>query len=131
MAEPILNASGVVAGIGQRVAARVAQHVGVNRKRESGALADPLISRLTASGVNGPPRSVLNTKAESGDWLCNPSRYRRDHPTAVDLDRQTRTRDRAPSRRSEAVAGAAERPGRAPLGPKNKSQFCDLIFPPY
>ena len=42
VSEPILDASRVVAGIGESVAAGVAQHVGVNRKSESGALADAL-----------------------------------------------------------------------------------------
>jgi hypothetical protein len=40
--QPILDASRVVAGIGQRVAARVAQHVGVNRKGEACPHADAL-----------------------------------------------------------------------------------------
>jgi hypothetical protein len=41
MAEPILDASRVVAGIGQSVAAGM-QHVGVGRKGEAGARADAL-----------------------------------------------------------------------------------------
>ena len=62
MAEPILDASRVVARIGQRIAADMPQHVGVDRKGEAGTRTMRLISRLTASGVNGPPHSVANTK---------------------------------------------------------------------
>ena len=67
MAEAILNAPGVVASIGQRVAAGVTQHVGVNRKGEAGALTDALDQPIDASGVNGPPRSVASTKVETED----------------------------------------------------------------
>ena len=35
MAEPVLDRTGVVAGVGERVAAAVAQHVGVQRKGEA------------------------------------------------------------------------------------------------
>ena len=42
MAEPILNCSRVMAGIGQGVAAGVAQHVDVNFEREACALANAL-----------------------------------------------------------------------------------------
>jgi hypothetical protein len=42
VAEPILNASRVVAGIGQGAAAGMAKHVNVNRKGESGWGADAL-----------------------------------------------------------------------------------------
>jgi len=42
MAEPILNAPRVVAGICQRIAAGVPQHVGVDRKGEAGANTDTL-----------------------------------------------------------------------------------------
>jgi hypothetical protein len=41
MAEPILNASRVVADIGQGIAAGVPEHVGVNRKGEASTLALP------------------------------------------------------------------------------------------
>jgi hypothetical protein len=71
MAEPILDAPRVVAGVGEGVPAGVAQHVSVNRKGEAGARTDALISRLIASGVNGPPRSVANTKALSGHCRCS------------------------------------------------------------
>jgi hypothetical protein len=47
---PILNASGVVAGIGQRVAAGVAQHVGMHRKGEAGARADALAETVDGVG---------------------------------------------------------------------------------
>ena len=39
MAEPILDAPRVVAGVGQGVAAGMADHVSVNRKGEADALA--------------------------------------------------------------------------------------------
>jgi hypothetical protein len=59
MAEPILNAPGVVARIGQRVAAGMAEHVNVNRKGEAGARADALdefvdrIGRERAAALGG------------------------------------------------------------------------------
>ena len=40
MAEPVLDQPRVVASIGQGVAAGVAQHVGVDPKRQLGALAN-------------------------------------------------------------------------------------------
>ena len=39
MAEPVLDQPRVVAGIGQGIAAGVAQHVGMDPKRQLGALA--------------------------------------------------------------------------------------------
>lgn len=42
MTEPILDATRVVTSIGQGVPAPVAEHVGVNRKSEAGAIADAL-----------------------------------------------------------------------------------------
>ena len=42
MAEPVLNSTRLVASIRQRIAAGVAQHVGVYRKAEASALADAL-----------------------------------------------------------------------------------------
>ena len=42
MAEPILNAASVVAGVCQRIAAAMPQHVGMNGERKPGALADAL-----------------------------------------------------------------------------------------
>jgi hypothetical protein len=50
----------------------VAQHLGVDG-RQSGPPADALDWRLMASTVNGPPRSVTNTKAETGN-LTAPER---------------------------------------------------------
>jgi hypothetical protein len=62
MPEPILNCSRVVAGVGQSIAAGVPQHVDVNFEGKTGALADALDeARLTASVVNGVPRSVSKT----------------------------------------------------------------------
>jgi hypothetical protein len=63
MAEPILDASRVVSGIGQGVPAGMPRHVGVVRKSEARSGADALDEGLTASGVKGPPRSVAKTKA--------------------------------------------------------------------
>ena len=42
MAEPILNGARVMALVGQRVAAAMAEHVRVNQEGESGALANAL-----------------------------------------------------------------------------------------
>jgi hypothetical protein len=67
VAEPILNASRVVAGISQGVAAGVPEQVGVDRKGEARRASMRLTRRLTASVVNGPPRSVAKTRAESGN----------------------------------------------------------------
>jgi hypothetical protein len=66
MTQPILNRPRVVAGVGQRVAARVAQHVRTGKANPARAPMR-LTSLLIASGVNGPPRSIVNTKAESRD----------------------------------------------------------------
>jgi len=59
--EPSLQRPRVVAGIGQREAAGVAQHVRVNRERHVGALAEALDQVQKLLGVNGPPRSEANT----------------------------------------------------------------------
>jgi hypothetical protein len=42
MPKPILNNARIVAGVGEGITAGVAQHVGVNLERESGALTDAL-----------------------------------------------------------------------------------------
>jgi hypothetical protein len=62
MAEPVLNSPRIVAVIRQLIAAGVAQHVDVDRGNGIPARAPMrLIIRLTASVVNGPPRSVAKT----------------------------------------------------------------------
>jgi hypothetical protein len=50
MAEPILDASRVMARIGQGVAASVAEHVGMDQKAEAGALADALDQAVDGVG---------------------------------------------------------------------------------
>ena len=60
MPEPRLEGPRIVACISQRVAAAVPQHVGVHLGIPARAPMR-LISRLTASAVNGPPRSVAKT----------------------------------------------------------------------
>ena len=67
MPEPILNGARVVALVGKRVAAAVAEHVSMYREGKPARSPMRLISRLTASGVNGPPRSVAKTKPLSGN----------------------------------------------------------------
>ena len=54
--------AGVVAGVGEGVAAGVAQHVDVDRKGLLARAPMRLISRFTAAEVKRPPRSVANTK---------------------------------------------------------------------
>jgi hypothetical protein len=62
--EVILNAARIMSRIGQRVAAGVPQHVGKpNNLFDSPSL---FTRRLTASVVNGPSRSVVNTKDDAG-----------------------------------------------------------------
>jgi len=70
MAKPILQRPPVMAGVGQDVAAGVAQHVRMNREGQA-ARADALIGRFTAADVKGPSRSVARTKAESGSRRCS------------------------------------------------------------
>jgi hypothetical protein len=50
MAEPVLDASRVVAGVGQGVAAGMAEHVSVDRKGEAGAAADALAQPIDGIG---------------------------------------------------------------------------------
>ena len=59
MAKPVLDSSGVVAGVGQRVAAGIAQHVRVDRKGEAcagiNALDQPVdgVGRERAAALGG------------------------------------------------------------------------------
>jgi hypothetical protein len=66
MAEPILDASGVVSGIGQGVAAGVAEHVGVNRQGEATAsiLSQPLKADKSITRLRRP----ANGKDTTGSW---------------------------------------------------------------
>ena len=57
MAEPILNRPRVVSCIGERVAARMPQHVNVNLEREAGALTDALDQAI--DGIGGERRAAL------------------------------------------------------------------------
>jgi hypothetical protein len=50
MAQPVLDAPRVVAGIRQGVAAGMAEHVGVDRKGEAGAIADALDQSVDGVG---------------------------------------------------------------------------------
>jgi hypothetical protein len=51
MAEPVLDPPSVVASIGERIAASVAQHVGVNRKGKAGAHADAVDQAIDGVGA--------------------------------------------------------------------------------
>ena len=63
MAEPVLDQPRVMAGIGQGVAAGVAQHVGVDPKRQLGALANGLHEAV--DGVSRKWAAALGLKDES------------------------------------------------------------------
>jgi hypothetical protein len=64
MAEPVLYRPGVVAGIGQGVAAAVAQHMDVNREGQPGADADRL--NLTVDGIGREWSAALSGEDERG-----------------------------------------------------------------
>ena len=74
VAEPGLQRPRVVAGIGQRIAAAMAQHVRMDRKRHLGASAVRPNSAWKAFGVIGPSRSVMKT---CDDGPCSRCRRRR------------------------------------------------------
>jgi len=57
MAEPILDGPRIVAGVRQRVAAGVAEHVDVDGEVKAGALTDALYKPI--DGVGGERRSPL------------------------------------------------------------------------
>ena len=63
MAEPILYSPRVVTSIGQRVATRVSQHEGVDRKGEAGARADAL--HQAVDGVGRERAAALGCEHES------------------------------------------------------------------
>ena len=63
VAEPVLDEPCVMTCVGQGIAAGVAQHVSMDPERQLGALPNGFTRRLTASAVNGPPRSVSKTNA--------------------------------------------------------------------
>jgi hypothetical protein len=63
MAETTLDASRVVSGIGQGIAAGMAEHVGVDRKGEFGAAADALDQPV--DGVGGERTAALGCEDEA------------------------------------------------------------------
>ena len=65
MAEPVLNAVGVVASIGQRVATGVPEHVSVDRKGESSTRADALDEPVDRIGRE--PAAALGGEDEGRD----------------------------------------------------------------
>ncbi len=82
MAESILDASRVVAGIGQGVATGVAEHVSVNWKGKAGARADALdqpidgIGREASTALSGEDegrfREVPAQLAQDSDLVADP-----------------------------------------------------------
>jgi|HubBroStandDraft_4_1064222.scaffolds.fasta_scaffold1862270_2 hypothetical protein len=67
-----LERAGVVAGVGEGVAAGLARHVDVDRKGHLARAQMRLMSRFTAAEVKGRPRSVANTNADSGAVRAGP-----------------------------------------------------------
>ena len=63
MTEPVLDQPRVMAGIGQGIAASVAQHVSVDPERQLGARAKGFHEAINGVSGNGPPRSVSKMKA--------------------------------------------------------------------
>src|SRR6516165_722424 len=63
MAEPVLDQPGVMASVGQGVAASVAQHVSMDPKRQLGALANGLHEAV--DGVSGKRAAALGLEDES------------------------------------------------------------------
>jgi hypothetical protein len=61
VSKPILDCPGIVAGVGQGVAAAMPQHVAVNREMKAGALADALDQPIGGIGRERTPRSVAKT----------------------------------------------------------------------
>jgi hypothetical protein len=66
MAEPALDRPGVVALVGQRVAAGVPQHVGMGLQLQSSPATARSIIRAKPAVVNGDPRSLTKTKGDVG-----------------------------------------------------------------
>ena len=83
VAEPILDRPGIDPVVGQLVAARVAQHVEVDRPRQLGAVADVLDQPV--DGVGGERRPALGGEhvAVVGERLTQ----RRQHPQLIAPDR--------------------------------------------
>jgi hypothetical protein len=61
MPEPVPNGAGVMAGVGQGVAAAMPQHVGVHGEVEAGACPDALDQSIGGIRRERAPRSVANT----------------------------------------------------------------------
>jgi hypothetical protein len=93
--EPILNAPGVVAGIGQRIAAGVAQHVRVHRKGEASAGADALDQAINRTG--GERTTALGGEDKSRIGRLPAQLAQRSHLVAAQW-----------ARRGLAVLGAAD-----------------------
>jgi len=69
--EPILNQPGVMAGVGQRVATGMAQHVGVDLEGEAGALVDTL--HKAVDGVRSEWAAAF--RLEDEDTLRTPLQF--------------------------------------------------------
>ena len=69
----------IVASVRQGVAAGVAEHVDVDWKGKLARFPIRFTRRFTASAVNGPPRSVWNTKAPSA-FRCKSRSMRNSSP---------------------------------------------------
>ena len=101
MAEPVLDQPRVMASIGQGVAAGVAQHVGMDPEWQLGALANGF-HEVTASAVNGPPRSVSKIKAPVV-LRCSSRSMRNSSPRMGCLCRRADYRARLRSRGSIGI----------------------------
>jgi hypothetical protein len=81
MAKPILQCPGIVAGIGQCIAACMAQHVAVDREGEASALADALYKMIDSVRRKGPAPLGRKHKTTIGKLPCKaplPALSRRD-----------------------------------------------------
>jgi hypothetical protein len=67
MAEPCLQRPRIVPGVRQGEAARVPQHVAMDRECQTSTRAYTFDETVDGVLVNGPPRSVANTKPLSGN----------------------------------------------------------------
>ena len=79
MAEVGLQGSGIVSFVGQCEAASVTQHVRMYLERHPGFHPSPLHHPREPGSVNGPARSLVNTKGHLGCCSrCNRRKARKD-----------------------------------------------------
>ena len=117
VAEPGLQRPSVVTGIGQRIAAAMAQHVRMNRERQLGP--DPIRpnSAWKALGVIGPSRSVMKTCDDGPCSRCSVAGRVSRHPAS---DGRSASRSwpcgRVAGRWSARPATIADRTAQTPAG---------------